>query len=227
MMDLLRFIFYVYQLQIWDIEQTKELNGEVQSILSMHEHKAETNDVQFVKGSSNILLSCSDDRNIILWDLRANNKAQLTLQAHQTAIYSIDTNPFDDKAFISGSGDNSIKLWDLRNLKNRIHSFENHCDEVLRVEYAPFNGAIFGSSSKDRRVNIWDISRCGADMKSEDVQDGPPELLFVHGGHKGTVDDFSWDHNNEFMLASVENQCSVMQVWQMASILYLEDEDAM
>ena len=54
-------------------------------------------------------------------------------------------------------------------MKNRIHSFENHCDEVLRVEYAPFNGAIFGSSSKDRRVNIWDISRCGADMKSEDV----------------------------------------------------------
>jgi histone-binding protein RBBP4 len=81
----------------------------------------------------------------------------------------------------------------MRNLKQKIHSFENHQDEVTRVEYSPFNGAIFGSSSKDRRINIWDISKCGMDMKAEDIQDGPPELLFVHGGHKSYVDDFSWD----------------------------------
>lgn len=51
----------------------------MQAIQSLHEHKAECNDVSFVKGSSHLLLSCSDDKSIMLWDLRANNKAQMTL----------------------------------------------------------------------------------------------------------------------------------------------------
>ena len=191
--------------RVWDIEQAKELNGVMDSSVAvMKEHKQECNDVSFIKNSCHLLLSVSDDKHVMLYDLRASHKVQLAVQGHESSIYSIDTNPFEDKSFITGGADHTIKLWDLRNLKHRIHSFENHTDEVLRVEYSPFNAALFASSSKDRRLNIWDIARCGMDMKPEDVQDGPPELLFVHGGHKSTVDDFSWDHNQEFLICSVE-----------------------
>jgi len=87
-------------------------------------------------------------------------------------------------------------------MKTKVHCFENHTDEVVKVEFSPFNTAVFASSSKDRRINIWDISKCGTEVK--DIQDGPSELLFVHGGHKSTVDDFSFDLNMEFLIASVE-----------------------
>jgi histone-binding protein RBBP4 len=39
------------------------------------------------------------------------------------------------------------------------------------------------SASADRRVNMWDLSRIGEEQLPEDAEDGPPELLFVHGGH--------------------------------------------
>lgn len=32
-------------------------------------------------------------------------------------------------------------------------------------------------------MNIWDLSRIGDEQTPEEEEDGPPELLFVHGGH--------------------------------------------
>ena len=39
---------------------------------------------------------------------------------------------------------------------------------------------------------IWDLSRFDLPQTEEEKQDGPPELLFVHGGHNGNewLDDF-------------------------------------
>lgn len=34
--------------------------------------------------------------------------------------------------------------------------------------------------------------------------DGPPELLFMHGGHRTKVNDFSWNQNENMVFASVE-----------------------
>ena len=34
---------------------------------------------------------------------------------------------------------------------------------------------------------IWDLAKIGADQDPEDAEDGPPELLFVHGGHTSKV----------------------------------------
>lgn len=37
----------------------------------------------------------------------------------------------------------------------------------------------------------------------EDAEDGPPELLFIHGGHTSKVSDFSWNGNDDWVVASV------------------------
>lgn len=60
--------------------------------------------------------------------------------------------------------------------------FESHVDEVLHVAWSPMNPTIFASASSDRRINIWDLSQIGVEQTPEDQEDGPPELLFVHGG---------------------------------------------
>ena len=77
---------------------------------------------------------------------------------------------------------------------------------------------MFGSSSKDRRINIWDIQRIGMDMKQEDIEDGGPELLFSHGGHRSSVEDFHFDFNDDFMVASVELSNSTLHCWKMVLI---------
>ena len=84
--------------------------------------------------------------------------------------------------------------------------------------------SILGSCSADRRVALWDLSRIGQEQSAEDADDGPPELLFIHGGHTNKVSDFSWNINDEWSLISVSED-NVLQVWKPAEEIYAEDDD--
>ena len=45
----------------------------------------------------------------------------------------------------------------------------------------------------------------------EDAEDGPPELLFVHGGHTSKVSDFAWNPTDDWVVASVAED-NILQV---------------
>jgi hypothetical protein len=45
----------------------------------------------------------------------------------------------------------------------------------------------------------------------EDAEDGPPELLFIHGGHTSKISDFSWNTNDDWVVASVAED-NILQV---------------
>ena len=55
----------------------------------------------------------------------------------------------------------------------------------------------------------------------EDAEDGPPELLFIHGGHTSKVSDFAWNPSDDWVIASVAED-NILQVsspltWRPAS----------
>lgn len=97
---------------------------------------------------------------------------------------------------------------------------------MYKVEWSPFNESILGSASADRRVGVWDLSRIGMEQSPEDAEDGPPEMLFLHGGHTSKVSDFSWNSQDHWTVASVSED-NILQVWQMAEEIYAggDDED--
>lgn len=68
---------------------------------------------------------------------------------------------------------------------------------------------------------IWDLSRFDKPQTEEEKADGPPELLFVHGGHTDRIADFSWNLNEKLMIASTADD-NVIQVWQVAYEQYYE-----
>ena len=47
------------------------------------------------------------------------------------------------------------------------------------------------------------MSRFDLPQTKEEELDGPPELLFVHGGHTDRISDFGWNQNERLMIASV------------------------
>ena len=61
---------------------------------------------------------------------------------------------------------------------------------------------LIASSSADRRIMVWDISRIGQKQTEEEKRDGPPELIFIHGGHTSRISDIAWNMNERLMMAS-------------------------
>jgi WD40 repeat protein len=105
-----------------------------------------------------------------------------------------------------------------------LQTLKGHTSDVYSVHWSPFNESILASCSADRRIALWDLSRIGAEQSPEDAEDGPPELLFLHGGHTSKVSDFSWNANYEWCLASVSED-NVLQVWSPAEDVYCEEDD--
>ncbi len=81
-----------------------------------------------------------------------------------------------------------------------MYSLKGHSSEVVQLSWSPHNEAVLASSATDRRVHVWDLSRIGQELSEDDSGDGPPELLFIHGGHTAKVSDFSWNPNDPWFV---------------------------
>lgn len=69
------------------------------------------------------------------------------------------------------------------------------------------------NSFRCRNAN-YQLSKIGEDQTPEDAEDGPAELLFIHGGHTAKISDFSWNPNEPWVICSVSED-NIMQIWQM------------
>lgn len=203
-------------------------NNQINPDFTFLGHTDAVEDVAWHAHDANMVGSVGDDRSIMLWDIRQPKAIHLIKDAHAGDINSIAFNPLNEFLFATGSADKTVALWDLRNVKTKMQSLIGHNDQIYQVSWAPFNEAILASCCADRRVNVWDLSRIGDEQTPEDAEDGPPELLFMHGGHTSKVCDFSWNSNDIWTIASVAED-NVLQVWNMAEEIYAggddEDED--
>lgn len=209
---------------LWDINAATKENNTLDPKNTYTSHTAVVEDVAWHLHHKNYFGSVGDDKCIFLWDSRSNTPTQKKMEAHNAEINSIAFNVFNEFIFATGSSDKTIGLWDMRNLKDKLHTFQGHTDEIFQVEWSRFNETVLASSSSDRRVNVWDLSKIGEEQTPEDAEDGPPELLFIHGGHTSKVSDFSWNPNEPWVMASVAED-NIIQIWQMAENIYNDDAE--
>jgi WD40 repeat protein len=108
-----------------------------------------------------------------------------------------------------------------------MHACVGHKAGVYSLSWSPFQENLLASSGEDRRVYIWDLDRVGTELRTdEEREEGPPELLFIHGGHTAKVFDFSWNANKDFAwyLASVAED-NVIHIWQVAESIYTDYQE--
>ncbi|KAF2734620.1 WD40 repeat-like protein [Polyplosphaeria fusca] len=178
-------------------------------------HSATVNDVQYHPIHSQLLGTASDDLTWQVIDTRmaSHKKALYRTEAHADAVNSISFHPEWESIVATGSADKSIGIWDLRKPDTKLHALQQHKDMVIGLQWHPQDSAILASSSYDRRICLWDLSRIGAEQTPEEMEDGPPELLFMHGGFTNRICDFDWNKNDEWVMiaAAEDNQLQVFR----------------
>ncbi|XP_052243676.1 histone-binding protein RBBP4 isoform X1 [Dreissena polymorpha] len=227
---------------LWDINTNPKENRVIDAFTIFTGHTSVVEDVAWHLLHESLFGSVADDQKLMIWDTRSNNtsKPSHTVDAHTAEVNCLSFNPYSEFILATGSADKTVALWDLRNLKLKLHSFESHKDEIFQVQWSPHNSLSFGlitcqvqwsphnetilaSSGTDRRLHVWDLSKIGEEQSAEDAEDGPPELLFIHGGHTAKISDFTWNPNEPWVICSVSED-NIMQVWQMAENIYNDEE---
>jgi histone-binding protein RBBP4 len=211
------------QICVWDVAGAPGAGGSLAALHSFAGHGGVVEDVAWHPRHGSLFGSVGDDRKLIIWDARkpADAAADREVEAHGAEVNCLAFNPFNEFVLATGSADKTVALWDMRNLSQKLHAFESHGEEVFQVGWSPHHETVLASSGADRRLMVWDLSRVGEEQAPEDAEDGPPELLFVHGGHTAKISDFAFSGQDEWVVASVAED-NILQVWQMAESIWNE-----
>ncbi|KAJ3739805.1 WD40 repeat-like protein [Lentinula detonsa] len=199
----------------WDCQAYNKENSTIQPTTTFKGHNSVVGDVDWHSKKDYLFASVGDDKMLMLWDTRSPGGPVTKVQAHDREILAVAFSPASEDLLVTGSADKTSILHDLRSPNRKLHTFESHTDEVLHLAWSPHNPTIFASASSDRRINIWDLSLIGQEQTPDDQEDGPPELLFVHGGHTARPTDFCWaPEEMENWTAASASEDNVVMIWQ-------------
>ncbi|XP_075168628.1 WD repeat-containing protein 1 l(2)09851 [Haematobia irritans] len=163
-------------------------------------HTASVEDLQWSPNERSVLASCSVDKSIRIWDVRASPQKACMLtcdDAHQSDINVISwnrTEPF----IASGGDDGFLHIWDLRQFQTKqpIATFKHHTDHITTLEWNPKESTVLASGGDDDQIALWDLAvEKDTDQESnecdEDLNKLPPQLLFIHQGQK-EIKELHW-----------------------------------
>jgi histone-binding protein RBBP4 len=211
--------------RLWDLKTIQSNNNHVKASRVYTHHTSVVNDVQYHPLHKSLIGTVSDDLSLQIIDVRqaeTDRCSTMNQEAHKDAVNALAFNPASEFVLATASADKTIGIWDLRNLKDKLHSLEGHVDAVTSLAWHPHEEAILASGSYDRRVIFWDLSRVGEEQLPDDQEDGPPELLFMHGGHTNHLADFSWNMNEPWVVCSAAED-NLIQIWKVSEAIVGKD----
>jgi len=136
----------------------------------MRGHVDSVNNVEFMP-FSNLVISCSGDKTISMWDMRTSHCVQ-TYLGHKSAINDVKTCAKGDR-MVSCDSDGVVYTWDCNMVKEFSHAQISNKQDLngLRMEE---NGNSFVVGGNDKLVKIFDFEL---------------NLLRTMEGHEDTVLD--------------------------------------
>lgn len=175
-----------------------------------------------------VVVAVGDDGQMSMWDLRAGVSPVHRQSCNHSCANVLALNRVAPNVFATGGADAGLSVWDFRDLRRPAHRLLYIENEALTsLKWHPRNKAVLAAGTTDRFVRIFDCSLIGAEQTSEEAEEGPPEVVFVHGGHLAGITELNWNPLDEqfpWVVASASED-NVLQIWQ-PSIKALEADAA-
>ncbi|SCU79651.1 LANO_0A07030g1_1 [Lachancea nothofagi CBS 11611] len=196
---------------LWDVQAAGRTPTKVDT-----NHTDIVNEAKWHETNPNMYGSVSEDKTLMLHDKRQDNPLAVLPQSEPFNTLAFSKHSIN--LFAAAGTDSQVYVYDLRKPVSPLHSMSGHQDAVTSLEFASHRDGILCSGGSDRRVLMWDLFQIGAEQPQEDADDGVPELLMMHAGHKSAVNDFSCNSSIPWLMASVEEE-NIVQIWKPSNKL--------
>ncbi|KJP89018.1 hypothetical protein AK88_01310 [Plasmodium fragile] len=171
----------------------------------------------------NNVLTVSDNGHIHIYDIR-NKSAVSSIRATNCSLNSIDVNPHNKNIFATGGTNKEIDLWDIRFTNKSLHRIISHKETIIKLQWDKYQPGILSSSSSNKYIYFYDTNKIGIEQTYEDSQDGPPELIFIHGSHASNILDYSLNSSYSMMISSISED-NTLHIWQPSRQAYEDASD--
>lgn len=201
-------------IRLWDLEKMAEGSALIV------DSPAQVNCVEFAPLNNDELASAGEDRTIRFWDYRSGGISRAITDSHATGVSALSYNPNNEFLLATSSGDGAIAVWDVRMSSASLAGLSSSPGPLNALAWSPHDESVLASGGADREVRIWDLSLHGVEQSVSEEQEGPPELIFIHAGHLGSVTDLSWHPVKPWTLASVSDD-ALVDIWQISSSIVM------
>lgn len=184
-------------------------------------------DIQWSKAEQTVFATCGTDGYIRIWDTRSKkHKPAISVVGSKTDINVISWCDKINYLLASGDDDGKWGIWDLRNFKpgnqpSPVAQYDFHKSAITSISFNPLDESIIAVSSEDNTVTLWDLSVEADDEEikqqrsdAKDLEDIPPQLLFVHW--QKDVKDVKW--HKQIPGALVSTGTDGLNVWKTISV---------
>ncbi|EDO18091.1 hypothetical protein Kpol_1045p78 [Vanderwaltozyma polyspora DSM 70294] len=202
-----------FTIALWDIDSGSKSPKSVWDNI----HSDIVNDCSWHHFDENLFGSVSEDSTLKLHDKRSTSKVINTIQA-KAAFNTLAFSKHSANLFAAAGLDTNIYLYDRRQTTKPLHVMAGHEDAITCLQFHPKEDGILVSGGADRRVILWDLAEIGAEQQPDEADDGSPEILMIHAGHRSAINDFTLHPTIPWLSASVEED-NVVQVWKCSKNL--------
>jgi len=157
---------------------------------------------------SNVLLSSSRDKSVIVWNLNQEDQplgicgtAKRALKGHSHFVQDVVISS-DGQFALSGSWDHTLRLWDL-NVGTTARRFVGHSQDVHSVAFSADNRQIV-SGSRDRTIKLWNTL-------------GECKYTIDEGGHTESISCVRFSPNAANPLIVSGGWDRVVKVWSLTN----------
>ena len=150
---------YDNEIYLWDIQEKFPKK--------MGKHNRKINKINWSTKNTNLLISCSQDCTLKIWDKKINmcdlSKNNLSKPVQEKKLNGVifkdcKFNKNDEFTILTSLSNGFILLYDLRKFDDPFKKYIYHSSDEISVDWHPLDKNIFCSSGKDKNLNIWDIN---------------------------------------------------------------------